>query len=39
MEPLPDPCDDRVCKDVDPPPLRPLDSDLLFPDPGKTLIL
>ena len=35
METLLDPCDDRQCKDVEPPPSRPLKTDLLFPTPGK----
>lgn len=35
MEPIADPCDDRVCKDVTPPPALPLRSDLLFPTPGS----
>ena len=32
MEALPDPCSDRVCTDVDPPPARPLETELLFPN-------
>ncbi len=31
MEPLLDPCDDRVLKDLEPPPARPLSEELLFP--------
>jgi hypothetical protein len=30
-----DPCDDRQCKDVEPPPSMPLKTDFLFPTPGK----
>lgn len=35
MEPLPDPLDDRVMKDVLPPPHKPLARNLLFPKNGK----
>lgn len=38
MEPLPDPCNDRVMKDLEPPPSRPLAEEILFPErdlPGK----
>ena len=31
MEPLPDPLDDRVVKDILAPPNEPLDKQLLFP--------
>lgn len=32
MEPLPDPCNDRVMKDLEPPPSKPLDETILFPE-------
>ena len=35
METLSDPCDDRQCKDVEPPPSLPLKRDLLFPKEGR----
>jgi len=35
MEPLADPCDDRVWKDVIPPPARPLETSMLFPTVGS----
>lgn len=37
METLADPCEDRVCKDLPPPPFKPLASALLFPN-SKTKI-
>ena len=35
MEALADPCNDRACPDLEPPPAKPLDSSLLFPDGAK----
>ena len=32
MERLQDPCNDRVMKDIEPPPRLPLSSELLFPE-------
>lgn len=34
METLPDPCDDRVVKTLDPPPQRPLSEELFFDSSG-----
>jgi serine/threonine-protein phosphatase 2B catalytic subunit len=38
MDVLPDPLDDRVMKDVLPPPHKPLSRNKLFPKKGKKLI-
>ena len=38
MEPLSDPIKDRVVKQVKPPPHRPLDPKLMFPDKLKRII-
>jgi hypothetical protein len=38
METLPDPCEDRVMKDVLPPPQKPLARSKLFPKKGKLYI-
>ena len=35
MENLVDPLNDRMVKTVKPPPHRPLDPNLMYPDPGK----
>lgn len=35
MEPLADPLDDRMCKEVSPPPVLPLSTSLLFPTKGN----
>ena len=34
MESLPDPCDDRVVKSLDPPPQKPLSEDLFYDSSG-----
>ncbi len=34
MEPLLDPCNDRVMKNVKAPPHRPLNPQLMYPNPG-----
>lgn len=34
METLPDPCNDRVVKDLDPPPMRPLSEELFYDSSG-----
>lgn len=34
---LPDPCNDRPVKSVEPPPNRPIDQKLLFPSTGTHL--
>jgi hypothetical protein len=38
METLPDPCEDRVMKDVLPPPQKPIPRSKLFPNKSKILI-
>ena len=38
MEPLADPLDDRMWKEVIPPPVLPLDTALLFPTSGNDLL-
>jgi hypothetical protein len=35
MDPLPDPLEDRVVKDILPPPNEPLSKELLFPKDSK----
>jgi hypothetical protein len=37
MEPLPDPLEDRVVKDILSPPFEPLTKELLFPNKGKKI--
>ena len=39
MEPLKDPENDRVMKDIVPPPHKPISDEVLYPNKGKHLII